>query len=213
MNTAVNPPLSIPAPQRHDADRVGIIASALCAVHCAITPVLLILAPSFGQWWSHPASHWLVALFVVPLAFAMLLRGFRHHRRKWIVACGFLGMFLVVVGAIIPYLGPPSACAKEAASENSAPAAEEDFVYVVGEEEISETNDTSEASPCLDACCPSLVTDSEGRTSLHIPTASLVTTLGGVALIMTHLGNLCACRRAGNRQCCDGSGSCSGQVS
>ena len=179
------------------ADRIGVAASVLCAIHCAATPALLLFAPTLGETWVHPASHWIAALLVVPLALAMVLRGFRIHRERWIVAVGLLGMTLIIAGAIIPYLPDRGdaaeaksgiASAGEAATEQGA---EEDFVWIVGEETESDTH----VEGCADACCPSLVTGSEGNTKLHVPPASVVTTLGGIALICTHLGNLCACRK------------------
>jgi len=70
---------------------------------------------------------------------------------------------------------------------SAAPGAsnEEVFVYVAGEE----MPDT----PCEDLCCPSLISKADGSIGLHIPPASIVTTLGGIALIITHIGNLCTC--------------------
>lgn len=49
---------------------------------------------------------------------------------------------------------------------------------------------------CRD-CCPTLVQDpTTGVSSLRIPPASIVTMLGGAALVVAHAGNLrCACRR------------------
>lgn len=183
--------------RRPDPDRVGVAASILCALHCAATPFLFLFAPAFGKVWAHPASHWLVALFVVPLAALMLRSGFRRHHRRWIVACGVIGISLVVAGAAIPYTGLGTAhTASHADPETTdhspadTSAAEEDFVYVVGEEDESE----AESEACADSCCPSLGTDADGNLTLHLPLASIVTTLGGLALIVTHLGNLCCCR-------------------
>ncbi|MDA7921480.1 MerC domain-containing protein [Verrucomicrobiales bacterium] len=191
------------------ADRIGVVASVLCAIHCAATPLLLLFAPAFGEFWSHPASHWIVALFVVPLALVMVLRGFRIHRKRWIVATGLLGMALVIAGAAVPYWPDANESVAgnfEAAATNDGATGTttegEDFVWNVGEEMPGEAT-AAETEGCLDSCCPSLVTDSEGNTKLHIPTASVVTTLGGVALICTHLGNLCACRKRRKSDCCD----------
>ena len=83
-------------------DRVGVIASVLCAIHCAATPVILLFLPVFGKVWSHPASHWLMALLVVPLAGVTVATGFKRHRRKWIIASGVLGIVFVLVGAAAP---------------------------------------------------------------------------------------------------------------
>jgi hypothetical protein len=187
---------------RQHPDRLGVAASILCAIHCAATPFLFLLAPAFGRVWAHPASHWLVALLVVPLAAVMLHRGFRRHRRTWIVACGMLGILLVVAGAAIPYTslgrdGTAPASEEEATphAQAESPAAEEEFVYVVGQDDLDEGAETHAA--CPGACCPTLGTDADGNFKLHIPLASIVTTLGGLALIATHLGNLCCCRGCG----------------
>ena len=81
---------------------MGVLASVLCAIHCAVTPLLLLILPSFGRVWTHPASHWGMALLVIPVAATMVLRGFFRHRRKWVVVCGSLGILLVLAGAALP---------------------------------------------------------------------------------------------------------------
>jgi len=147
------------------ADRIGVFASVLCAIHCAVTPFLLIFLPAFGEMWAHPASHWIAAAFVVPLAGVMVARGFRVHRKKWILGAGLLGISLILAGAALPH----------ADSTSSGSAAESESCEV-------------------DLCCPSVVTDASGASRLNIPMASIITTLGGLALITTHVGNLCACK-------------------
>ena len=149
----------LPAPNP-SADRVGVFASILCAIHCLVTPPLLLLMPTFGRVWAHPATHWIMALVVVPLAMFAVWKGFKKHGRKWVVIGGALGVTLVIAGAILPYVG----------------------------------SDSSAVAEGCDACCPSVTTDAAGKAALDIPAASVVTTLGGVLLIATHIGNLCSCR-------------------
>ncbi|MFC7338344.1 MerC domain-containing protein [Haloferula chungangensis] len=148
------------APSKRN-DRIGVIASALCAVHCALTPVLLLALPSFGQIWAHPLSHWAAALLVVPLAAWSMLKGYPRHRRKWVVAAGMSGIALVLLGAAAPWL-----------FSDPAPA----------------------AATCTDACCPSTYLGDDGSQRLHIPLASILTTIGGLFLIISHIGNLCRCK-------------------
>ncbi len=108
-------------------DRVGVWASILCAIHCAATPVLLLLLPTFGKAWSHPASHWGMALIVVPIAGLMMTKGFQKHRRKWILLSGSLGIVLVLVGAVLPYLETPKQSIvplENSVSETEAPVEE-----------------------------------------------------------------------------------------
>ena len=57
----------------------------------------------------------------------------------------------------------------------------------------AESGEEIEETACVDECCPSLVADEEGKMRLNVPPASIVTMLGGVALIVTHVGNLCCC--------------------
>ena len=172
-------------------DRLGVAASILCAIHCAATPFLLFFAPAFGRTWAHPASHWLIALFVVPLAWVMVARGFRKHGKRWVVAAGAAGIALVVVGAAVPYLkaevgSMPSGASGEAAL-TSTPGV---------------SADASESGGCADdSCCPSVTVDEAGKAKLGIPLASVITTLGGIFLILTHIGNLCSCSACPASKC------------
>lgn len=86
------------------ADRIGIWASVLCAIHCALTPVLLILLPTFGKAWAHPSTHWGMALVVIPIAAYMMKKGYQRHGKKWIVTLGSIGILFIVIGAILPYM-------------------------------------------------------------------------------------------------------------
>lgn len=88
------------------ADRLGVVASVLCAIHCIATPFILLLLPTLGEVWAHPATHWGVALVVIPIAAMMISKGFKRHRRKWIIGIGSAGILLVLSGAIAPYFDP-----------------------------------------------------------------------------------------------------------
>ena len=143
-----------------DPDRVGVGASIFCAIHCGLAPFLLILMPAFGRIWAHPASHALAALLIVPLASFAIWRGFRRHRRVWVLTVAVLGILLVLSGAALPAFAT-----------------------------------TAETAASTDTCCPSVKADLAGKTTIHIPPAAIITTLGGFVLIVAHLGNICACRQ------------------
>jgi hypothetical protein len=169
-----------------DPDRIGVIASVLCAIHCLFTPLLIVLTPSFSRIWAHPASHWIVALIVVPLAAYMLFKGYRIHQRKWIIACGVSGIMLILIGAVIPYTNLTTQ-----GGQIEFPTSWETIWSGSENTSASEQNDE-----CAVSCCPSLIADTNSnKIGLYIPLASIVTTLGGIALITTHLGNICYFRR------------------
>lgn len=146
-------------------DRLGVFASAACAVHCLAAPLLFLAVPAIADVWSHPLSHAVIALVVLPLASSVLLRGYRLHGRRWIAASTVIGIGAVIVGCILPYVGGPA---------ESAVAAEES------------------ATAC--ACCLQVVEDEAGGSKLEIPPASIATLIGSAFLVASHLGNLVSCR-------------------
>ena len=85
-----------------DLDRIGIIASAACVVHCMLTPVLLLFLPVFGARWSDGIVHWVLAGLVLPLALIVLYRGFSRHRTRWVLALGALGAAGITLGLVLP---------------------------------------------------------------------------------------------------------------
>lgn len=183
------------------ADRIGVATSVLCAIHCALAPVLLIFLPTFGKIWAHPASHALVAIFIVPLAGFSLLKGYRKHRKRWIVVSASVGIVFVLFGATLPAFSkvdnPVSGLvneptngaepAKVEACESSCDESCESSCEGCASEAMDEPTDTES---CVDGCCPSIQVSESGETSLHIPPAAIITTLGGVFLIAAHVGNL-----------------------
>jgi len=89
----------------HRWDRLGVWASAACAVHCLAAPLLFLAAPAFAGICAHPLSHALFALLVLPLAGTVLLRGYRVHRRPWVAAAAVLGSGCILTGSLLPFLG------------------------------------------------------------------------------------------------------------
>jgi hypothetical protein len=210
-NTPVTNPPRIQLSEKN-ADKVGVAASILCAIHCALAPILLIFLPTFGKIWAHPASHALVAILIVPLAAFTLLKGYRKHGKRWIAVSAMAGIFLVLFGAALPAFaktddsfaglaGDPEPAAIgtcEATSDHSG----EDSCEECDSENPVEIADTE---TCVDDCCPSLQVSESGETSLHVPPAAIITTFGGLFLIGAHFGNL----RSGAGACLvDGCSSC-----
>ena len=184
----------------HTWDRWGIIASVACAAHCMVAPLIFLLLPKFASIWAHPASHALVALFVLPMAGTVLRSGYRKHGRKWVAASALIGIGLIVVGSALPYIDKGSA--EFAASETVAEDGTSAQLSASGEGTVDTAEEATEegCSACA-SCCPQIVEDEDGETRLVLPAASIVTLLGSFFLITSHLGNLVAvrcCRREEN---------------
>lgn len=78
--------MSSPSPTLRRADRFGFAASFLCAIHCALLPILIALLPAFGL----NVSGWIdldqaFVIFATLLAGTTLTLGYRRHRafRAW----------------------------------------------------------------------------------------------------------------------------------
>lgn len=79
----------------HNADRLGFTASFLCAIHCALWPWLLALAPAFGLefgGWVDVDQAFVV--FATLLGVSTLTLGWRRHRifRAWVLLVPGLGL-------------------------------------------------------------------------------------------------------------------------
>ncbi len=62
-------------------DRVGALGSLLCAVHCALLPLAIALAPSLGLGLLASAGFETAFLaFATVLALVSLIQGYRRHR-------------------------------------------------------------------------------------------------------------------------------------
>ncbi len=102
-------------------DRLGVFASVACTVHCIAGPFLFLAVPTFAEVWSHPAAHALIALFVLPLAATVLLRGYRAHGRTWVAACAWVGVAFVLSGCVLPFVGTEAAAAESGACASCCP--------------------------------------------------------------------------------------------
>ena len=172
-------------------DQIGGLASTACAIHCLIAPVLFLTLPAFAEIWAHPASHALMAIWVVPMALTVVIHGYRKHRQKWVSVAALIGIACILAGSALPYL--PADSNKLAADSLDVDSLDVDSLDVVSVEA---------EEPC--DCCPSLVTDNSGEMSLHWPPAGIATVMGSGFLIVAHWGN----RRCSKRCCKNETGTC-----
>jgi hypothetical protein len=86
------------------ADRFGATASFLCAVHCALLPLVIAALPAIGLGFlaNHRLERGFIA-FASVLALTTFVLGFRRHRRFrafWFLAPGIL---LLAAGIIVDF--------------------------------------------------------------------------------------------------------------
>ncbi len=82
------------------ADKLGIWASALCVVHCIVTPVLLSLSVVFARLLPGEArTHRFMAVSVAAFGAVALINGFRTHGRRRILVLMAMGLACIFFGA------------------------------------------------------------------------------------------------------------------
>ena len=82
-------------------DSLAIGFSVLCAIHCLLTPVLLVVMPILGSTiWVDENFHLWMILFVVPTTTLAVFMGCRKHKDKAVVAFSVAGVALLVSVAL-----------------------------------------------------------------------------------------------------------------
>lgn len=173
-----------PAERREETsrlDRIGVVASVACAIHCMVAPLLMLALPVTGSIWSHWSVHWILALLVLPLACWVIFCGYRKHGRRLTLVAAGLGSALIVAGLIMPMTQ------MDLGVSASLPA------WLVGGPAAASGG--GEHAACGDACCPSVVPDvATGGWALNLPAGGLTTLLGSLFLVVAHGTNLWSCR-------------------
>jgi hypothetical protein len=87
-------------------DRLGLVLSFACLLHCLLTPLLVSLLPLFGLGLlASDSFHAVFAVGVLLAAALALIPGFRVHRRASVPALGIAGVTSVAVGAAMSHGG------------------------------------------------------------------------------------------------------------
>jgi hypothetical protein len=93
------------------ADHFGVIASALCLVHCILTPVVLSLSAVWGHYLpAEERFHRVLAAMVAAIGCIAIVSGYRKHRRLRVfgLMVGGLGLiFRELISAIASPLTRP----------------------------------------------------------------------------------------------------------
>lgn len=88
--------------QRLNLDKIGISASLLCAIHCALVPLVLPLmaAIGLGFLWSHEFEIGMIALALV-IGLLSLTRDYRHkHHNRMPFLLLSIGMSIILFSKI-----------------------------------------------------------------------------------------------------------------
>lgn len=84
-------------------DQIGIWASFVCLIHCALTPIVLAVMPMLI--WGGDRMHVILAAILPLIALAAFIPGYLQHRQWTVLALAVAGLSLIVLalGAPKPY--------------------------------------------------------------------------------------------------------------
>lgn len=93
------------APSTPILDRLGATGSLLCAVHCALLPLVIAILPSLGiaAWLGEGFEHGFV-VFATLLGLSTVLWGYRRHRAVRAIGLLLPGLAALWLGMLSPAL-------------------------------------------------------------------------------------------------------------
>ena len=78
-------------------DRLAIVAAALCAVHCLLTPLLIVLVPILASTLTADEGfHRLMLLWVLPTSALAWGLGCRRHGNRSVLLLGLAGLAILI---------------------------------------------------------------------------------------------------------------------
>lgn len=90
------------------ADRLGILVSAICAVHCMLVPILFYLLPAAGVALGDERLEWGLLLLAGMVASLSLGLSYRRHRSLTVLALLVAGLLLLVAARLLEEHGEPA---------------------------------------------------------------------------------------------------------
>lgn len=78
-------------------DRIGIIASSVCLVHCLLVPIILMAFPFVESQHNH--FHEVLTIFVVVPAFLAFIPGYRKHKNLSVLLFAITGLGFILFTA------------------------------------------------------------------------------------------------------------------
>jgi len=78
-------------------DHLAIGMASVCAVHCLLTPILVIALPIVAtSFFVHEDFHLWMILFVLPTTGFAIFMGCRKHKDKWVAVLSAVGLSILI---------------------------------------------------------------------------------------------------------------------
>ena len=98
MTMVINKKAKLNEEQSDISDRIGILLSALCCIHCMAIPFLIIFAPAMSDIFQNEIIHTVAIVLVVPVGLYSFISKLKVHKNKTPLFIGILGMLTLISG-------------------------------------------------------------------------------------------------------------------
>lgn len=93
-------------------DRTAVGLAVICAIHCLLLPVLLVVLPILGtSFWASENFHLWMVFLVMPTTLAAVFMGCRKHKDRWVAGLSAIGLVVLLVAFFVghgaTHLGVP----------------------------------------------------------------------------------------------------------
>jgi hypothetical protein len=82
-------------------DKLAISMAAVCAVHCLLTPVIIVLLPIVAtSFFVHQDFHLWMLFLVIPTTSLAIGMGCRKHKDRWVAAMSAIGLSILLAAVV-----------------------------------------------------------------------------------------------------------------
>lgn len=87
----------------NSADKMAVLLSMVCTIHCLAIPALLLLLPTMSGLlaFNDEAFHYWLLFAVIPISLFAVIAGYIHHRKANITFIAGIGMALLIVAVLL----------------------------------------------------------------------------------------------------------------
>lgn len=82
-------------------DKLAASMAILCAIHCVVTPLLIVILPIVSTtFFVHEDFHLWMLLLVLPTTTFAVFMGFRKHKDRWVACFGAIGLSILLFAVV-----------------------------------------------------------------------------------------------------------------
>ncbi|MEM8867204.1 MAG: MerC domain-containing protein [Verrucomicrobiota bacterium] len=83
-------------------DKLAVSMAVICAVHCLLTPLLIVLLPIIATtFFVHQDFHLWMMFLVLPTTLIAVFMGCRKHRDRWVAVMSVLGLSVLLTALVL----------------------------------------------------------------------------------------------------------------